>query len=183
MSEEKIVLSIPNSDDLSEIKSLLLYGWNIKTHNQLLCKSNECIANRLYSEKCFQKDLLDDNTLINVAKDIKGRILGIIKIKVVNAVGCIKRLRVHPDGHRLEIETEMLTHAIVTLREVKKLEVEIEEHDKNSQTLYSKHGFDIIGKTDYEICDHFFELLIMAKDVNIDLNYGGVTSGWKFHKY
>jgi len=164
--KEKINLIRPKLDNYIEIRYFLLSIWYHYCHASIT-KINKDIVAILYSEECFYNDLLDNNTLLNIVKNQEGKIIGILKVKVIDEIARIRRFQVHPNFRRQGIGTEILLCAICNLHDVKKFEVEVEQHDKDTQAFYIHQGFNINGNVTYRISNQDFRLLTMARFNNL----------------
>lgn len=150
--------------ELPEVKALLSFTWR-DTYTFLKPETIDTFTTRWHTLEILQNAAENPNAVFAVARLDYGKIIGLTTAFISSEQDTIfmPRLYVHPKYQKLGIGTKLLTFALASFPNAKKMQLEVEPQNKKGISFYENHGFRKIGEKEEAIGDETIRALLMEK--------------------
>jgi len=163
---QEITITQAKEENALEIKVLLSNVWEDTYKNIFPANVIKTITTEWHSIENLRTQIVDDNTVFNIAVH-NNHIIGIISAQKLDHKHYLSRLYILSEYQRKGIG-KMLLHHLIDTTDIKELVLEVETDNIKAQEFYYKEGFTLLGNNSIVVEQFEIKTLKFSKKININ---------------
>jgi ribosomal protein S18 acetylase RimI-like enzyme len=153
-------------DDVLETKNLLKITWNDTYKKWLSPKTIQKVTSHWHKTAALIAQANDPNVYFAIAKTETNKIVGLVTLKKIDdKTTFLNRLYIHPNHQRKGLGSQLFAKAMQAFPGTKRVQIEVEELNKNAIRFYSKLGFTEIERKEDKVLDEVMDVIVMEREV------------------